>query len=306
MRSIASIALLRTVGTARQSEPRRHTGGGSGGFTLVELLVVVGIIALLIAILLPALSKAREHANRVKCLSNLRQLSMGQAMYIAEWRGWAVPAIMGNNVDTFPGTTTKVRATWLNNNAFRQMINAPQWIAGNGQSGKWPAGLICPGATQALEEQTTKAGSGAGYSYGYNSRHLNYLERPIWTLNKSNTWDDNTEYAGVKANRVRSPADKIMFADSMTPQLQPQHSNHYFLFGGYDDHRESEDTAYVAYRHSKTHDLVNICFWDGHCSTMQRSEIAAVVDPAQADGNADGPAANRTAAWNKHWELTLQ
>ena len=67
------------------------------GFTLVELLVVIGIIALLISILLPALSQARENANTIKCASNMRQLCQALTNYASENKGKFPPNINSLN-----------------------------------------------------------------------------------------------------------------------------------------------------------------------------------------------------------------
>jgi prepilin-type N-terminal cleavage/methylation domain-containing protein len=65
-------------------------------FTLVELLVVIGIIALLIAMLMPALQRARDQANRTQCMSNIRQLTVGWLQYATEHKF----RIMGSNTQT--------------------------------------------------------------------------------------------------------------------------------------------------------------------------------------------------------------
>jgi prepilin-type processing-associated H-X9-DG protein len=59
----------------------------------VELLVVIGIIALLISILLPSLNKARESAKLVQCASNMRQVGLAMQMYTNESKGWLPPAV---------------------------------------------------------------------------------------------------------------------------------------------------------------------------------------------------------------------
>lgn len=67
------------------------------GFTLVELLVVIGIIAVMIGMLMPALPRARAQANSVKCMSNLKQVGLALQLYSETWKGYVYPPRLGAN-----------------------------------------------------------------------------------------------------------------------------------------------------------------------------------------------------------------
>lgn len=114
----------------RSSSSRSVARPARAGFTLVELLVVIGIIAVLISILLPALGNARRSANTAKCAANLRSIVQGVNLYAANWGG-AIPGgpwTTARFVDPANIAQANLQAL-VTNGQFNSVISIHDWMS---------------------------------------------------------------------------------------------------------------------------------------------------------------------------------
>src|SRR3954469_19301575 len=223
-------------------------------FTLVELLVVIGIIGLLIAILLPALNKARESARTIKCASNLRQLGLAMTMYSNEFKG-----LMPYPTTTYGGENYH----WFN---------------------------CVDKYLRAIQDETNRTGVAASRTYKSYKQCIVYDEFPG---NRSGTGQDSLkEFAktykmnthlrrgdlfspfdptkrGVpcKITNIRKPTDTVLIGDGQsldqTGYIASQAESGQFAM---DVNDTSTGTAGPALRHRGG---ANMCFVDGHVQWLQ-------------------------------------
>jgi prepilin-type N-terminal cleavage/methylation domain-containing protein/prepilin-type processing-associated H-X9-DG protein len=188
------------------------------GFTLVELLVVIGIIAVLIAILMPALQSARSQAMSVNCASNLRNMGHALTMYINESKHYPGHATQRNGV-TFAVWPTRLRR-FLNGNhdvflCPTQDREQSEWKINNTVAPVATAADTGFGYNEGETLLTTNNSTPATrFSYGYNDwGAYNILQTNPQRGLGGDLYFGAFSQKELKASMVRKPAECITIAD---------------------------------------------------------------------------------------------
>ena len=267
------------------------------GFTLVELLVVIGIIAILISILLPVLSRARRSAATVKCASNLRQLAMGWRIYCESGKGWSVPArlpeIPGsrNLYDLGMGLTYRPRWYEILGAQTRTFAFAEPLPADIDDRQVEKELYVCP----SVPEWTNCR----NLSYGYNFQFLGN--------ERLKERGNGFIHYPVAASRIKA-AETVLAADSMgTAAGHPRSRRHAYMLDGSSDlnawanhgytidpPRLTADSDYGTHNHRmasarsapdpRHNGKANAAFCDGRVELLSLQELGYVVSVDESVG----------------------
>ena len=225
-------------------------------FTLIELLVVIAIIAILAAMLLPALSAARVSAKTSACISNLHQIALGSQNYSQDYQGW----IISSTRDGEAGHSWFVEI-------YRVMyLEAPK--SGYSSDQKLYAAFSCP-----MEGIPFSNSTSTGYRYthfAHNSYAFGY--ESTWQTPSKNS--DKNKRQARNETELLDPSRALLVADTATqnvPDLQ-SYSNKGIAYRHGGDVTSVKDGDTIT-RNLYSGNAANACYVDGHARTILKSEV---------------------------------